>query len=377
MVAKGVKPRRFGTGRALSLHIQLERFEGPMGLLLHLIRKEEMDIFDINIHQITRQYLDYIKAMRRLDLEMAGEFVAMAATLIHIKSRMLLPQYNEDGEEIESEDPRKELVQKLLEYQKYQEASHKLYERPLVGRDIWLRGHREDLEASDEGDIIVEDNPLFSLISAYRSSVKKMKTSVHRVMGELQSIASRIMEIKDRLLVGTRVRLHDLVTETEKTRDQLLVTFLSMLELAKMGFVSLFQNESYSDLHIEAKMPIEDASVSQVENYESAYNDEPSKLQMAVDLFSAFESTEEEVKDPSAAQMQQMEEIEVSEDQIAESFAHQEEALDEEGQKEDPLVQAATDEEIEQEELKLAEEERAKREGRPLDEPLPPEGELI
>lgn len=360
----------------MSLHIQLERFEGPLGLLLHLIRKEEMDIFDINIHQITRQYLDYIKAMRRLDLEMAGEFVAMAATLIHIKSRMLLPQYNEQGEEIESEDPRKELVQKLLEYQKYQEASHKLYERPLVGRDIWLRGRREDLEALDEGDIIVEDNPLFSLISAYRSSVKKMKSSVHRVMGELQSIAERILEIKDRLLVGVRVRLQDLVSDVEKNRDQLLVTFLSLLELAKMGFVTLFQNESYADLHVEARKPIEEASVSQVENYESAYNTEPSKLQMAVDLFSAFESAEEEIKDPTQGQMQMLEMQDISEDQIAESFAHEEASMsDDEKVSDDPLLQAATDEEIEQEEMKLAEEEREKRENK--NEPPPPEGELI
>lgn len=360
----------------MSIHIQIERFEGPLGLLLHLIRKEEMDIFDINIHQITRQYLDYIKAMRRLDLEMAGEFVAMAATLIHIKSRMLLPQYNEHGEEIETEDPRKELVQKLIEYQKYQEASHKLYERPLVGRDLWLRGRREDFEAVEEGEIIVEDNPLFSLISAYRSAVKKMKKTVHRVLGELQSIANRILEIKDRLVVGTRVRLHDLITDAEKGRDQLLVTFLSMLELAKMGFVSLFQSENYGDLHIEAKKPIEEASVSQVENYESAYNDEPSKAQLAVDLFEAFESVEQEgdgigSEDSAGEPMQ----LSLSEEEIAERF-EQEDVVLEDGsveREEDPLVKAATDEEIEQEELRLAEEER--QASNP--ENNPPEGELI
>lgn len=256
-----------------ALHIHLDRFEGPLGLLLHLIRKEEMDIFDINIHQITRQYLDYLKAMRNLDLEMAGEFVAMAATLIHIKSRMLLPQYDEKGEEVESEDPRKVLVQRLLEYQKFQEAAQKIYERPLLGRDWWLRGRREEFVASDEGEVILEDNPLFSLISAYRVAVKKMQKTVHRVIGELQSIANRIMEIKDRLIVGQRVLLRDLVQDMERGRDQLLVTFLSTLELAKMGFVSLFQSEVYGDIHIEAKRPIEEASVSQVENYESTYKD--------------------------------------------------------------------------------------------------------
>ena len=119
----------------MSIHVQLERYEGPLGLLLHLIREQQMDIFNINIHQITRQYLEYIKTMRRLDLEVAGEFVAMAATLLHIKSRMLLPSYNEEGEEV-VEDPRKELVQKLLEYKKFQELSVDLYKRPLLGRDL-------------------------------------------------------------------------------------------------------------------------------------------------------------------------------------------------------------------------------------------------
>src|ERR1700742_1402212 len=123
----------------MSIHVHLEQFEGPLGLLLYLIRQEEMDIFDIDIHQITRQYLEYIKTMRHLDLEVAGEFVAMAATLLHIKSRMLLPQHDmEEGEEVQ--DPRKELVQKLVEYQKIQELSKQLYERPLLRRDVWPRG---------------------------------------------------------------------------------------------------------------------------------------------------------------------------------------------------------------------------------------------
>jgi segregation and condensation protein A len=107
----------------MSISVQLPKFEGPLALLLYLIRKEEMDIMDIKIHEITGQYLEYIKLMKELDLEVAGEFVAMASTLIHIKSRMLLPQYDENGEIVANEDPRKELVQKLLEYQKYQEAA--------------------------------------------------------------------------------------------------------------------------------------------------------------------------------------------------------------------------------------------------------------
>src|SRR5688572_8792136 len=103
----------------MSLNIQLNTFEGPMSLLLYLIKKEEMDIYDIPINKITKQYLEYIQIMKELNLEVAGEFIAMAATLIYIKSRMLVPQYDENGEEVK-EDPRQELVQKLLEYQKFQ-----------------------------------------------------------------------------------------------------------------------------------------------------------------------------------------------------------------------------------------------------------------
>lgn len=162
----------------MSVVVRLPQFEGPLGLLLYLIRKEEMDIANIQIHEITKQYLDYIKIIRDFDLEAAGEFVAMAATLLQIKSKMLLPQYDENGEEVENEDPRKELVNRLLEYQKYQNISHKLNERMLLGRDLWARGYKEDLSVDEmqaQGDVLVEENGLFSLISMYRIMLKKIK----------------------------------------------------------------------------------------------------------------------------------------------------------------------------------------------------------
>ncbi len=252
----------------MSIHVQLDRFEGPLGLLLHLIREQEMDIFNINIHHITSQYLEYIKTMRRLDLEVAGEFVAMAATLLHIKSKMLLPQYNEEGEEV-SEDPRKELVHKLLEYKKFRELSADLYKRALLGRDVFPRTPVDEIEAAEEGELVLEENPLFSLIASYRTALKNMKKTVHRVASELQSIASRILEIKDRLMVGNRVVFRDLITANEGRAGQVLVTFLSILELAKMGFISVFQNDAFSDIHVETKKIIDRDIVSQVESYDS------------------------------------------------------------------------------------------------------------
>ena len=255
------------------LTVSLSQFEGPLALLLYLIRKEEMDIMNINIHEITGHYLDYIKLMKELDLEVAGEFIAMASTLIQIKSRMLLPQYDENGEIIENDDPRKELVQKLLEYQKYQEAAKTLYERPLVGRDLWLRGKRETLESPDE-EIELEENALFSLIGSYRKIMKAAKKRVHQVAKKVQSIASRVLELKDRLLVGVRVNMMDLIDSTEDKTRQVLITFLSVLELGKMGIVSIYQSEPYSDLWIEATKSIEGDVVSRVEEYDNLHAEE-------------------------------------------------------------------------------------------------------
>lgn len=257
----------------MSITIQLPKFEGPLALLLYLIKKEEMDIFDIKINEITRQYLEYIKLMKELDLELAGEFVAMAATLIHVKSRMLLPQYGENGEVIEQEDPRKELVKRLLEYQKFQEASKSLYERPILGRDVWARGVREKLEPKEEG-ILLEDNALFSLISSYRKALKAVKKRVHQVTAKAQSIASRIIEIKDRLIMGQRVAMSALIDKVEDRRRQVLITFLSALELAKIGFVSLFQTDAYQEIYLEAKSTIDGNALSRVEEYESVRVDD-------------------------------------------------------------------------------------------------------
>ncbi len=271
----------------MSIHVHLHQFEGPLALLLYLIRKEEMDIMDINVHEITKQYLEYIKRMKELDLEVAGDFVAMAATLIHIKSRMLLPNYDEDGEEIEQEDPRKELVQKLLEYQMFQEAAKKLYDRPLMRRDFWARGEKEiHLPDEDEGEIIVEEGGLFALIASYKRVLNKVQKNVHEVGENTQSIASRIMEIKSSLVAGVKLGLSKLITakEAPQQRYQLLITFLSVLELAKMGFLSVFQSENFEDIHITAKKTIDDDAISNVEEYDNIQSED-----LAAEIFEQAE----------------------------------------------------------------------------------------
>lgn len=264
----------------MSIVVQLPKFEGPLALLLYLIRKEEMNIMDIKIHEITKQYLEFIKLMKEFDLEVAGEFIAMASTLIHIKSRMLLPQYDENGEVVEQEDPRKELVQKLLEYQKYQEAAKLLYERPLLGRDIWVRGQRQILDVPDD-EIILEDNALFSLISAYRKAMQSAKKKIHQVAVKLQSIASRILEMKERLIIGAQVRMSDLLYEAEHQLRHRLITFLSLLELGKMGFVQLYQTDVYGEIYINTLKPIETDVISRVEEYDALHSEQAAELMFA------------------------------------------------------------------------------------------------
>ena len=256
----------------MSIRVQLQQFEGPLDLLLYLIRKEEMDIFNINVVEITKQYLDYIKLMKEFDIEVAGDFIAMASTLIHIKSKMLLPQYDENGEIMDQEDPRKVLVQKLLEYEKYKEAAKSLYERPLLNRDLWARGFREKIEVNDD-EIELEENALFSLIGSFRKTMKSMYKRVHKVNVKLQSIAHRIMEMKHKLIIGQQVSMSELFNDTitdikEKSRN-ILITFLSLLELGKMELVSIYQTENYGEIYITTKKVIDDDVVSKAENYDN------------------------------------------------------------------------------------------------------------
>ncbi len=257
-----------GFASIMPLNVQLDTFEGPLSLLLYLIKKDELDIYDIPVHTITKQYLEYIQIMKELNLEVAGEFVAMAATLIYIKSRMLVPSYGENGEEI-AVDPRKELVQKLLEYQKYQEAGRQLYKRPLLGRDIWLRGSRENIVASGDDEIIVDDKGLFGLISAFRQLQKEVVATVHTVNNKGLSIAARLLEIKDRLVVGQRIEFRDLLN-AEFTRTELMITFLSLLELSRLGYTRIFQTEPLAPIYIDTvKLVSTDDIVRRVQEFDN------------------------------------------------------------------------------------------------------------
>jgi len=245
----------------MSLQVQIGTFEGPLSLLLFLIKKNEVDICDIPIHEITKQYLEYIQIMKELNLEVAGEFVAMAATLIYIKSRMLVPQYNEQGEEI-IDDPRKELVQKLLEYQKYKEAGKLLY-----NRDLWVRGSKDPMPTV-ESEIILDERGLFALIAAFRQLMKEAVKTTHEVYGRGMSISARLIEIKHRFIVGERIELRSLLSETF-TKKELLITFLSVLELCRMSFTRVYQTEAFSSIYIETIKVVSSDVVNRVQEFDS------------------------------------------------------------------------------------------------------------
>lgn len=228
-----------------SFDIHLDNFTGPLDLLLHLIRKNEVEITDIPIAEITAQYLAVIDTMQTLNLDVAGEFLLMAATLLHIKSRMLLPQITDDGVEDEGEeDPRAELVRRLLEYQKYKDAAERLDERPQLHRDLFARfaPAPEVVEDVEDGFAAVG---LYDLLQALQQMLRERpEPLVHEVGVERLSVAERIGEILSALRGQQSLAFAELFA-TQGSRHEVIVTFLAMLELVKMRLVRLLQSQRF------------------------------------------------------------------------------------------------------------------------------------
>ncbi len=226
---------------------RLEGFEGPLDLLLHLIQKNELDIFDIPIALITEQYLEYLRLLKVLNLDIVGEYLLMASTLLHIKSKMLLPKSSK-GEEEEEEDPRAELVRRLLEYQKYKQAAGELQKRPLLDRDVFIRLMPMDSREPEEEKIEVN---LFELIEAFREVLKRVKSeAVHEVVLEHLSVEDKIQEILTVLQRENRsMAFHRLFPE-EASRRVVVVTLLAILELVKMRRIRIFQMAPFETIRI-------------------------------------------------------------------------------------------------------------------------------
>lgn len=243
-------------------HVRLDKFDGPLDLLLHLIKKNELDICDIPIAEITRQYLEYIRLMKDLNLDVAGDFLLMASTLLQIKSAMLLPRDEGEPEE-EEPDPRAELIRRLMEYQRYKEAGLLMGARALLGREVFTRSLPEaELLAGEqqEGPLELE---LFDLIEAFRSLLARMpKETFHEVAAaDSLSISDSINEILALLQERDMVAFDELVRD-DFTRQRVIVTFLALLELCRLRMIRIFQNSPQGGIHLVPAVVEEAVDVS-------------------------------------------------------------------------------------------------------------------
>ena len=229
--------------------VRLQNFEGPLDLLLHLIKKNEVSIYDIPIALITQQYLEYIDLMQELNLDVAGEFLVMSATLIHIKSRMLLPRPDPSQEDSE-EDPREALVRRLLEHRKFKAAAELLHERETLRSAQWTRPDGPISEIAGEApepDIEVD---LFSLIAAFRSVVARAKQRPNVYLpGEQIPIETRIEQLMAKLSENEACGFEDLFADVQ-TRAGLIVTFLALLEMIRLKLVRVFQSGALGPIRV-------------------------------------------------------------------------------------------------------------------------------
>jgi segregation and condensation protein A len=215
-------------------------FEGPLDLLLHLIKKNEVNITDIPIATITEQYLATLELMQSLNLDIAGEFLVMAATLIHIKSRMLLPAGDDDVEEEEGADPRDELVRRLLEYQRFKDAADQLERREILTRDVFVR---TAAPAETPDRVGFREVSVFELLTALRRVIERLPNDAfHEVTLDKITVREKMTLLLDTLRVDGKLLFESLFAEV-KTRMEVIVTFLAMLELVKVRAVRIFQEE--------------------------------------------------------------------------------------------------------------------------------------
>ncbi len=236
--------------------VQLDAFEGPLDLLLHLIREHEIDIYDIPIATITQQYLEYLEFMESLDLELAGEFLEMAATLIRIKVRMLLPPPVEEGEA--DEDPRQQLVRKLVEYRKFKEAARALAgkedeRRPFFQHGVDVAAYRDTAEEYDTEEFL-RDVSLFDLVDGLREVLSRVpqRIDVHAVDMEQVTIEEEMDRIRSVLGERGSVAFAELF-EGQITRTRIVTTFIALLELVRLGLLKAAQKRTFGEIQLSLR----------------------------------------------------------------------------------------------------------------------------
>jgi segregation and condensation protein A len=233
----------------MTYKVQLPVFEGPLDLLLYLIKKEELNIYDIPIARITGEYLEYMDVMKLLDLEIAGEFILMAATLMHIKSKMLLPVETKEEEVLEKQDPREELVRKLLEYKKFKEAAGELNDMRLKKRDSFTRLGKAQAPLR-EGEEVYFEASLFDLITAFSKVLKEVPKGVfHKIVKDEYTVSDKIHEILHRLVKNSAIYFSELF-KNAKDRGEVVAIFLALLELVKVKEVIVKQKAPFAEIEL-------------------------------------------------------------------------------------------------------------------------------
>ncbi|MCX5678491.1 MAG: segregation/condensation protein A [Candidatus Omnitrophica bacterium] len=239
----------------MTYKVKLEVFEGPLDLLLYLIKKEEVDIYDIPIAKITDQYLEYMELMQLLDLTIAGEFLVMAATLMHIKSKLLLPPDETESESEEEQDPRAELVKRLLEYKKFKEAAAELAQKESHQKHFYARVgsgiNMDELPASKDEFL---EASLFDLITAFTKVLRDIpKEMFHRIIKDEFTVSEKIHDILHMLVDHKKVIFTDLF-KAAKNKTEIITIFLAILELIKIREVSIIQHAPFGEIEIVKSM---------------------------------------------------------------------------------------------------------------------------
>jgi len=235
--------------------VKLEVFEGPLDLLLYLIKQDEIDIYDISLERITRQYLEYLQAFKELNIELAGEFIVMAANLIYLKSRSLLPADQQPpDEDADEDDPRWDLIRQLIEYKKFKEAAAELHLRELEQQRIFAR--EGGLASPLEEPLRLGEIGIFQLINAFQTVIKRVEArqDVQEIFGERFSVSEKIDTILQRVASGPPVRFSDLFGAVV-SRVEVVVTFLALLELIRLKQVRAIQKNTFEEIEIAAATP--------------------------------------------------------------------------------------------------------------------------
>ena len=237
--------------------VRLENFEGPLDLLLHLIRQHQVNVYDIPIATITGQYLEYLEVMQELNLDIAGDFLVMAATLIHIKSRLLLPRPAPEQAAEDEEDPRDALVRRLVAHQQFKAAAEMLHERETVRSAQWTRSETRLAEIAGEAPEPELEVDLFSLMSAFKAVLNRAKQRPQVVLpGEHLSIEARIEQLLSRLSTTEACGFEELFDDVA-TRPELVVTFLALLEMIRLKAIRVYQTGPFGDIRIYRRQAAE------------------------------------------------------------------------------------------------------------------------